>query len=85
MEKAIGQRYNISDMISKIFPTYENDYTGDCDTQIRPLPEVAAYDTYFVHSQNGTDLCWEEDLFDQDKLEYRDTHIGPSEQIEVMM
>ena len=53
-------------IIHKIFPTYEYDYTN---TQFRPLPEVVAYDANFVDPQYGFDPYWDEELYDQDKLE----------------
>ena len=45
MEKAYIQRYNNMHMIHKTLPTYDYDCTDNFDTQIRPLPEVVAYDT----------------------------------------
>ena len=35
-------------IIHKIFPTDEYDYTDNVETQFRPLPEVVAYNAYFV-------------------------------------
>ena len=69
-------------IIHKIFPTYEHDYTDNFDTQFRRLPEVVAYDAYFVDPQYGFDPCWDEDLYNQDKLEYKDTYNKPNDQIE---
>ena len=51
MEKSYNQRYNRMHMIHKTLPTYKYDYTDNFDTQFRPLPEVVAYDTYFVDPQ----------------------------------
>ena len=48
-------------MIHKTLPTYEYDYTDNFETQFRPLPEVVAYDTYFVDPQYGFDPYWDED------------------------
>ena len=50
MEKTFIRRYSNMHMIHKTLPTYEYDYT-DFETQFRPLPEVAAYDTYFIDPQ----------------------------------
>ena len=69
-------------IIHKKFPTYEYDYTDNFDTQFRPLPEVVAYDAYFVDPQHGVDPFWDEELYDQDKLEYKDTYNKPNDQIE---
>ena len=69
-------------MIHKTFSTHNYDYTHNFDTQFRPLPEVVAYDTYFVDPQHGLDPYWDEDLYDQDKLEYKDTYNKPNDQIE---
>ena len=69
-------------IIHKIFPTYERDYTYNFDTQFGPLPEVVAYDAYFVDPQYGFDPYWDEEIYDQDKLEYKDTYNKPSNQIE---
>ena len=63
-------------------PTYEYDYRDKFDTQFRPLPEVVAYDAYFVDPQYGLDPYWDEDLYDQDKLEYKETHNKPNDLIE---
>ena len=60
-------------MIHKTFPTYEHDYTENFDTQFRPLPKVVAYDTYFVDPQNGLEIYWVEDLYDQEESEYKET------------
>ena len=69
-------------IIHKIFPTYEYDYKDNFETQFRPLPEVVAYDAYFVDPQYGFDPYWDEELYDQDKLEYKDTYNKPKHQIE---
>ena len=69
-------------MIHKTLPKYEYDYTVNFDTQFRPLPEVVAYDTYYVDPQYGLDPYWDRDLYDQDKMEYRDTYNKPNDQIE---
>ena len=69
-------------MIHKTLPTYEYEYTDNFDTQYRPLPEVFAYDTYFVDPQYGLDPYWFGKLYDQDKLEYKDTYNKPNDQIE---
>ena len=82
MEKAYIRRYKFMHIIHKTIPTYEYDYTNNFDTQYRPLPEVVAYDTFFVDPQYGLDPYWEEDLYDQDKLEYKDTYNKPNDQIE---
>ena len=82
MEKAYIRRYNNMHMIHKTLSTYDYDYTDNFDTQFRPLPEVVAYDVYFVDPQYGFDPYWDEELFDQDKLEYTDTYNKPKEQIE---
>ena len=66
----------------KFFPTYEYDYTDNFDTQFRPLPEVVAYDAYFVDPQYGFDPYWDEEVYDRDKLEYKDTYNKPNDQIE---
>ena len=68
--------------IHKRLPTYEYDYTDNFDTHFRPLPEVVAYDPYFVDPQYGFDPYWDEEIYDQDKLEYKDTYIKPNDQIE---
>ena len=69
-------------MIHKTLPTYKYDYTDHFETQFRPLPEVVAYDTYFVDPQYGLHSYWEEDLYDQVKLEYKNTYNKPNDQIE---
>ena len=69
-------------IIRKNFPTYEYDYTDNFDTQFRPLPEVVAYDAYFVDTQYGFDPSWDEELYDKDKLEHKDTYNKPNDQIE---
>ena len=82
MEKAYTRRYNNMHIIHKTLPTYEYDYTDNFDTHFRPLPEVVAYDPYFVDPQYGFDPFWDEEIYDQDKLEYRDTYNKPNDQIE---
>ena len=82
MEKAYIQRYNNMYIIHKTPPTYKYDYTDNIDTQFRPLPEVIAYDTYFVDPQYGLDTYWDKDLYDHDKLEYKLTYNKPNDQIE---
>ena len=69
-------------IIHKTLPTYEYDYRDNFDTHFRPLPEVVAYDPYFVDLQYGLDPCWDEKIYDQDKLEYKDTYNKPNDQIE---
>ena len=69
-------------IIQKTLPTYEYDYTDNFDTHFRPCPEVVAYDPYFVDPQYGFDPYWDEEIYDQDKLEYNDTYNKPNDQIE---
>ena len=69
-------------MIHKTLPTYEYDYTDNFENNIRTHPGVVAYDTYFADPQYGLDPCWEEDLYDQGNLEYKDTYNKPNDQIE---
>ena len=69
-------------MIHKTLPTYEYDYTDNFSTQFGRLPEVVAYDTYFVDPQYGLDPYWDEDLYDQDNLEYKDVYNKPNDPIE---
>ena len=80
MEKTYIQKY--MHMIHKTLATYKYDYTDNFDTQFRPLPEIVAYDTYFVDPQQGLDSYWDEDLYDRDKLEYKDTYNKPNDQLE---
>ena len=70
-------------MIHETLPTYKYEYTDNFGTQFSPLPEVVAYDTYFVEPQYGLDSYWDEDLHDQDKLEYKDTCNKPNIKIKV--
>ena len=81
MEKAYTRRYNNMHIIQKTLPTYEYDYTDNFDTHFRPLPEVVAYDPYFVDPQYGFDPYWDEEIYDPDKLEYKDTYNKPNDQI----
>ena len=82
MEKAYIRRYNNMHIIHKFFPTYEYDYTDNIYTPFRPIPEVVAYKAYFVDPQYGFDPYWDEEIYDQDKLEYKDTYNKPNNQIE---
>ena len=82
MEKAYTRRCNNMHIIHKTLPTYEYDYTDNFDTHLRPLPEVVAYDPYFVDPQYGFDHYRYEEIYDQDKLEYKDTYNKPNDQIE---
>ena len=66
-------------MIHKTFPTYEHDYTVDFDTRYRPLPEVDACDTYFIAPQSARESYWDENVFDQDQLEYKDNQNQPND------
>ena len=81
MEKAYMRRYNSMHIIHNTLSTYEYDYTENFETQFRPLPEVVAYDAQFVDPQYGLDPYWDEDLYDQDKLEYKNTYNKPNHQI----
>ena len=71
-------------MIHKTFPTYEYDYTDNFETQFGPLPEVVSYDTHFVDPQSGLDPYSDGDLYDQDKLEYKDTYNNLMTKLKVM-
>ena len=82
MEKAYIRRYDNMHIIHKTLPTYEYDYTDKFATHFRPLPEVVAYDPYFVDPQYGFDPYWDEEIYDQDKLEHKDTYNKLSNQIE---
>ena len=82
MAKAYIQGYNNMHMIHKTLSTYEYDYTDNFDTQFRPLPEVVLYDTYFVDPHYGLNPYWVEDIYDQFKMEFKDTYNKPNDQIE---
>ena len=82
MENAYIRRYNNMHINHKTLPTYEFDYTDNLDTHFRPLPEVVAYDPYFVDPQYGFEPYWDEEINDQDKLVYKDTYNKPIDQIE---
>ena len=82
MEKFYIQTHNSMHMIHKTLPTYKQDYTDNFDIQFRPLPEVIAYDTSFGDPKYGLDPHWDEDLFNQDKLEYKDTYKKLNDQFE---
>ena len=69
-------------VILKTLPTYEYDYTDNFDTHFRPLPEVVAYDRYFVDPQYGLDPYWDKEIYDQDNMEYKSTYNKPNDQIE---
>ena len=69
-------------VIHKTSPTYEYDYTDNFDTHFRHLPAVVAYDPYSVDPQYGFDPYWDEEIYDPDKLEYKDTYNKPNDQIE---
>ena len=69
-------------MIQKTLPIYKYDSTDNFEIQFRHLSEVVAYDTYFFDPQYGLDPSWDEDLYDQDTLEYKDTYTKPNDQIE---
>ena len=69
-------------MVHKTLPTYEYDYTDNFDSHFRPLPEVVSNNTNFVDPQYGFDPYWDEDFYDQDKLEYKGTHNKPKYQFE---
>ena len=69
-------------MIQKTLPIYKYHYTDNFKTQFGPLPEVVAYDTYFVDPQYGLDPYWDEELYDPEKLEYKDTYNKSNDQIE---
>ena len=68
MEKPYIGRYNNMHIIHKTLPTYKHDYTDNFETQFRTLPQVVAYDTYFVDPQYGLDPYWDGELYHQDKL-----------------
>ena len=82
MEKAYIRRYKDMHMIHKTFPTYKHDYTDNFDTHFGLLPEVVLYDIYFIDPQYGLDLYWDEEIFDPNKLEHKDTYDKPNDQIE---
>ena len=81
MKKAYIRRYNNMHMIHKTLPTYKHDYTDNFETQFRPLPEVVAYDTFFVHPQYALGPYWDEQFYDQDKLEFLDNYNKSNDQI----
>ena len=83
MEKGY-RRYSIMHIIHKTLPTYEYDSTKNFETQFRPLPEVVAYDAYFIDPQYGLDPYWDENLYDHIKLEFKDTYNKPNEKMKVM-
>ena len=60
MAKAYIRRYNIMHMIHKTLSTYKYDYTDNFEAQFKPLPEVIAYDTYFIDPQYGIEPYWDE-------------------------
>ena len=81
MEKANIQSY-LMHMIHKSFPLYKKENRVNFEFQFISLPEIVAYDTYFVDPQYECETYWNEGLFDGDKLEYKDTHNKPNDQFE---
>ena len=81
MKKAYTRRYNNMHMIHKTLRVYKYDYTDNFETQFRPLPAVVAYNTYFIDPQYGLAPYWDDDLYGQDNLEYKDTYNKPNDQI----
>ena len=81
MEKAYIRRYKNLHVIHKTLPTYEYDCTDNFDTHFRPIQEVVAYDPYFVDPQYGLDLYWDDEIYDQDKMDYKNTYNKPNDQI----
>ena len=69
-------------MIHTTLPTHDYDYIDNSDTPFRPLPEVVAYDAYFLDAQYRLDPYWDEEVYYQDKLEDKDTYNKPNDQIE---
>ena len=54
-EQHFFQRDENMHLTHKTFPTFEYYFTRDFQNQFRPLPEVVAYDKYFLDPRNGRD------------------------------
>jgi len=70
METAIVHTYNITYKADKPLPEYDRDYTKNFEPDFRPLPTIEDYDPYYVDPDYGRDPYWDEDLYDQHKLDF---------------
>ena len=70
------------DKMHKHLAQNQTHYTQDFDHTFRPLPQIAYLDKNYADPQYGLDPYWEDNIYDQEILDYCCNYNKPVEQIE---
>ena len=81
METAHIEHYNKSHLSKKDTPKHHKAVKQKISTPFRPLIQIADYEAQFIDPRYEQDPCWNDDLYDQDKLEYKQDFNKPPEKI----
>ena len=82
MKTADIERYNKTHLLKKQTPIHHRTVTQNTSTPFWPLPEITDHEPQFIDSHYQQDPYWNDDLYDQQKLEYKHNFNKPPEQIE---
>ena len=83
MKTTYIKRYNKKHLIKEETATHQNTAKQDIPTMFQPLLEIPDYEPQIIDQHYQQDPEWKDDLYDQEKLEYRHNFNTPAERIEV--
>ena len=79
MENACIITYNQTNVDQRDLILWDDDLTKNFETTFRPLQLIDNYDPYFEDPQYGRDPYWDEEIYDQEKLDFYTNYTSESE------
>ena len=79
MENACITTYNETHVDQRHQIVWDEDLMKNFETTFRPLPLIDNYDPYFEDPQYGRDPYWDEEIYDQEKLDFHTNYTSESE------
>ena len=81
MEIARIKTQNLIHNTYKPLPDWEIDYTTDFTTKFRPLSNTEEYDPYYIDPDYNRDPYWEDELYDQQHLQFHHNLLGQNDNL----
>ena len=79
MEIARIETQNIVNNTNKPLIDWEHDYTTDFLTKFRPISFLDDYDPYYIDSNYNRDPYWDDELYDQQQLQFHNNLSGQND------
>ena len=81
MVTAKVERKNKNHLIRKDTPKHHTTIKQNISTPVQPLPQIPDYEPQLIDPHYELNLYWNDDMYDQDKLEYKHNFSKTPEQI----